>query len=108
MTQVFRLKRLIWHEKYQGYNRQFVYSLTSLSPKQALPKKLLAFSRRYWGIENGLHDRRDVTLGEDQTRLTVGISGHVMAAVNNLVIGLCLRNGYRNLAKARRILDAKL
>jgi hypothetical protein len=67
---------------------------------------LLDLVRQYWGIENGLHYRRDVTLHEDATRLTVGNAGHIMAIFNNLVIGLALQHGFRNLAKARRLFNA--
>jgi len=84
-----------------------VYGLTSLAPDKASPEKLLRLTRQYWGIENGLHYRRDVTLHEDGTRLTVGNSGHSMAILNNLTIGLCLNHGFDNLAKARRLFAAK-
>jgi predicted transposase YbfD/YdcC len=107
VAQVFRLEREVWHEKYQGRTRQVVYGLTSLAPDKASPEKLLRLTRQYWGIENGLHYRRDVTLHEDGTRLTVGNSGHSMAILNNLTIGLCLQHGHDNLAKARRLFAAK-
>jgi len=107
VAQVFRLEREVWHEKYQGRTRQVVYGLTSLAPDKASPEKLLRLTRQYWGIENGLHYRRDVTLHEDGTRLTVGNSGHSMAILNNLTIGLCLNHGFDNLAKARRLFAAK-
>jgi predicted transposase YbfD/YdcC len=107
VSQVFRLEREVWHEKYQGRTRQVVYGLTSLAPDKASPEKLLRLTRQYWGIENGLHYRRDVTLHEDGTRLTVGNSGHSMAILNNLTIGLCLNHGFDNLAKARRLFAAK-
>ncbi len=107
VAQVFRLEREVWHAKYQGRTRQVVYGLTSLAPQKASPRKLLALTRQFWGIENGLHYRRDVTLQEDATRLTVGNAGHNMAILNNLVIGLCIYHGFENLAKARRLFDAK-
>jgi predicted transposase YbfD/YdcC len=107
VAQVFRLEREVWHEKYQGRTRQVVYGLTSLAPDKTSPEKLLTLTRQYWGIENGLHYRRDVTLHEDSTRLTTGNSGHSMAILNNLIIGLCLDHGFDNLAKARRLFAAK-
>lgn len=107
VKQVFRLERLIWHEKHHGYTREIVYGLTSLSPQQASPKKLIRLLRSYWSIESGLHYRRDVTLHEDDTRLTLGQAGQIMAILNNLVIGLCIRNGHNNLAQARRRFSAK-
>jgi hypothetical protein len=41
--------------------------------------------RLYWGIENGLHYRRDVTLHEDQTHMTKRNAARVMACLNNLI-----------------------
>jgi predicted transposase YbfD/YdcC len=102
IAQVFRLERTVWHNRYQGRTREIVYGLTDLSPQNASPARLLALTRDYWGIENGLHYRRDVTLHEDATRLTVKQSGHNMAILNNLVLGLCLRRELNNLAQARR------
>jgi predicted transposase YbfD/YdcC len=107
VQQVFRLERTRWHSRYRGKTRQVIYGLTSLSPQQASPEKLLALIRKYWGIENGLHYRRDVTLREDATRSTIGNAGQNIAILNNLVIGLCLHNGFQNLAKARRLFNAK-
>jgi predicted transposase YbfD/YdcC len=107
VAQVFRLEREVWHAKYRGYTRQIVYGLTSLNPQEASAKKLLTLTRCYWGIENSLHYRRDVTLREDATRLTVGNSGHNIAILNNLVVSLCLQAGFDNLAKARRLFNAK-
>lgn len=107
VAQVFRIERLVWHERYQGRTRQIVYGLTSLLPQEASPKRLLTLNRDYWGIETGLHYRRDVTLQEDTTRLTLGNAGHNMAILNNIVVGLCLRNGFDNLARARRLFCAR-
>jgi len=107
VAQVFRIERVIWHEKQRGSTRKVVYGLTTLSPERASPKKLLALVRQYWAIETGLHYRRDVTLREDATRLTLGNAGHLMAILNNVVIGLCLQNGYKNLAQACRWFNAR-
>jgi predicted transposase YbfD/YdcC len=102
VAQVFRLERIRWHPHYRGKTREIVYGLTSLTPQRASPMRLLKVTRKYWGIENGLHYRRDVTLHEDATRLTVGQAGRNMAILNNVVLGLCMRKRLTNLAKARR------
>lgn len=107
VAQVFRLERTVWHNRYKGKTSEIVYGLTDLSPQKASPTRLLALARDYWGIENGLHYRRDVTLHEDASRLTVRHAGHNMAILNNLVLGLCLRRNLYNLAKARRHFCAK-
>jgi hypothetical protein len=49
-----------------------------------------------------LHYRRDVTLHEDATRMTVGNTGKVMAAINNLVLALIHQSKFHNAAQARR------
>jgi predicted transposase YbfD/YdcC len=107
-AQVFRLERHRVQTKRGAAHHEVVYGLTSLTPAAAPAAHLLALTRAYWGIENGLHYRRDVTFHEDATRLTQGHAGRVMAALNNLVIGLLRRAGYTNLAAARRRCDADL
>ena len=107
VAQVFRLERIRWHTRYKGKTREIIYGLTSLAPHQASPKRLLMLTREYWAIENGLHYRRDVTLGEDATRMTKGQAGRNMAILNNLVLGLCLRQGHSNVAHARRCYCAR-
>jgi hypothetical protein len=62
--------------------------------------------RNHWGIENGLHYRRDRRLKEDEFRLRVGKASRVMALLNNVVIGLVRQQGLSHLAAARRTYDA--
>lgn len=67
---------------------EVVYGITSLGPEQADAKRLLTLVRGHWGIENGLHYRRDVTLGEDASRIRKGAAPQVMAALRNALIHL--------------------
>ena len=106
VAQVFRLERIRWHPFFRGRTRQVIYGLTSRPPERSSPEHLLYLSRKYWGIENGLHYRREVTFHEDATRMTLGNAGRNMAALNNLVIGLCLRAHGSNVAQARRHFSA--
>ena len=108
LEQVFRLERERIAPKSGKHTREIVYGLTSLTPAEASPARLLALTRAYWGIENGLHYRRDVTFHEDGTRLTQGHAGLVMASLNNLVLGLLRLAGFTNLAAARRYCGADL
>ncbi len=106
VAQVFRLERIRWHPRLRGSTRQVIYGLTSRPPERSSPQHLLELTRIYWGIGNGLHYRRDVTFHEDATRMTQGNAGRIMAALNNLVIGLCLREHGLNVAQARRYFSA--
>ena len=85
-----------------------VVGITSLSSEKGSAKQLLEWTRGLWGIENGLHYRRDVTLNEDGTRMTNDNLAEAMAVLNNFVIGLTSKLGFRNLASAQRVFDAKL
>ena len=88
--QVFKLERRSTLTKTGAVQEQVVYGITSLTREEVSPHRLLQLTRSYWGIENGLHYRRDVTLHEDQTRLTRKNAARVMACLNNLVLGLLI------------------
>jgi len=68
--------------------RETVYGITSLSMEEADAGRLLALTRGHWGIENGLHYKRDVTLGEDASRVRREAAPQVMAALRNSVVHL--------------------
>jgi predicted transposase YbfD/YdcC len=107
LEQVFKLERHFTSLKTGQSIRQVVYGFTSLTKAEISPNQLLHKIRSYWGIENGLHYRRDVTLQEDRTRMTQGHAGQVMACLNNMILGLLA--GYRKqyfLPTIRRYLDA--
>ena len=107
LEQVFQLERRFTSTKTGEIQKQIVYGFTSLSRAEISPQKLLKHTRSYWGIENGLHYRRDVTLREDQTRMTKGNTAQVMACLNNLIIGFVLtKTNYPYLPDARRYFDA--
>jgi predicted transposase YbfD/YdcC len=67
---------------------EVVYGITSLSRGRADAARLLGLVREHWGIENGSHYRRDVTLGEDLSRVRKGSAPQVMAALRNTLIHL--------------------
>jgi predicted transposase YbfD/YdcC len=102
MEQVFQLERHFVYPKKGNVREETTYGITSLSPQRASPARLLEVARAYWGIENGLHYRRDVTFQEDRCRLRTGHAAHMMAALNNLAIGLIARCGFSEAPEARR------
>lgn len=107
LEQVFKLERRSITLKTGEIREQIVYGLTSLTREEVTPDRLLHLTRFYWGIENGLHYRRDVTLLEDHTRMTKGSMGQVMACINNLIVGILVaKKKYRFLPTARRYFSA--
>jgi predicted transposase YbfD/YdcC len=107
LEQVFKLERRFVAFKTGEIQDQIEYGFTSLTREEITPLQLLHNTRSYWGIENGLHYRRDVTLREDYTRMTKGKTGHAMACLNNLLLGILLsKKKYRTIPTARRYFSA--
>jgi predicted transposase YbfD/YdcC len=77
------------------------YAVTSLTASQATPAQLAGWIRGHWGIE-ALHHIRDVTHGEDASRIRTGNGPQVMAALRNLAIGILKPAGHASIAAACR------
>lgn len=108
LAQVFKLERTVTKKSTQKTTQETVYGITSLTPTKTSAAQLLELTQQYWGIENGLHYRRDVTLEEDATRITDDRRAETMAILNNFIIGLTSKLGFRNLASAQRTFEAQL
>lgn len=105
LAQVYRLERQFdWRRNGRSIKTtcEIEFGITSLTRQEVSPLILLNIRRAHWGIETGLHYRRDVTLKEDATRMTVGNAGKVMASINNLVLALIRQAKFLNAAQARR------
>jgi IS4 transposase len=87
---------------------EVVHGITSLGPDRADARRLLELTRGHWEIENGLHYRRDVTLGEDQSRIRKGVAPQVMAALRNTVIHVLAEVAAPSLAAAVRTMGHRL
>lgn len=81
-----------------------VYLITSLTPHHATPVRLLALIRGHWSIEVR-HRIRDVTFGEDHSRLRGGEAPQIMATLRNLALTLMRRAGHTAIAAYRRHLS---
>ena len=88
LAQVFRVERqtaLLASAKTRG---EVVYGVTSLSAPAAPAGRLLQLVRQHWGIENGLHCRRDVIFHEDAGRTRNWNLAQALATIHNLVLAL--------------------
>jgi predicted transposase YbfD/YdcC len=102
IAQVAQLTRTVTTRRTGKITQETVYLITTLSPAKASPERLLALIRGHWSIENSLHYVRDVTFGEDRSRLRTGQAPHILAALRNLTITLLHRAQYFEMAPARR------
>jgi len=52
-----------------GQKPEAEYLLTSRQPERLSARPWLDYQRAYWGIENGLHQRLDISADEDKSRV---------------------------------------
>lgn len=63
------------------------------------------FARRirgYWGVENKVHYGKDVTLGEDKSRIRTEPLPQIWSVARNLALNLYREAGFNNMAQAKR------
>jgi predicted transposase YbfD/YdcC len=83
-------------------SREVVYAITSLDHRQADPGLLAGWLQEHWGIENRVHHVRDVTHGEDASRIRTGTGPQLMAALRNTDLNLARLRGETNIAASQR------
>jgi len=76
--------------------------ITSVPRRRAGAAGLLKWVRGHWSIENRSHYVRDVTMGEDASRVRKDSGPQVMAALRNATIGWLRSTGLTNIAEALR------
>lgn len=108
LRQVFQLERQVYNPKKGTKTRELFYGITSVRHQPGCASQLLDWTRLHWGVENGLHYRRDVTLKEDATRMSHKHQAKVLATLNNFIVAIVRYMGFDNLAHARRVFQAKL
>jgi hypothetical protein len=96
---VFLLERYIYDTAGKPLGAVAVLGITNLTTGQADGAALLAYVRGHWSIE-ALHWLRDVVLGEDDSRMST--AARAMAALRNLVIGICRLAGITRISRRLR------
>lgn len=86
----------------QAVRRERAYAITSVPMSEANAATLLGWWRGHWGIENRSHYVRDVTMGEDASRVRTGSAPQVLAGFRNAAIGWLRLQGVDNVAEALR------
>jgi predicted transposase YbfD/YdcC len=90
--QVHRAKRI----KVSTETRYYVASFTDTA--SAFAERI----RSYWGVENKVHYVRDVTQGEDASRIRTPPLVQIWAIARNLALNLYRDFGFKNMAQAQR------
>ena len=101
-AQVMWVIRTRTHRKTGKRSREVVYAITSLDHRRADPGLLAGWLQDHWGIENRVHHVRDVTHGEDASRIRTGTGPQLMAALRNTDLNLARLRGETNIAASQR------
>lgn len=81
---------------------EYSFYCTSAAPGQYGAPQLLQIIRDHWSAsENGSHYRRDVSLGEDASRISGRTGAQVMATLRNLLLGLFELQKHRDQTPSR-------
>jgi hypothetical protein len=86
---------------HQGTQQEVGFLVTSPPPARARRRHLLAWIRGQWSVE-ARHWLRDVTVGEDRSRLRGGHAPQILAALRNLGLTRTRRTGAAAIAATRR------
>lgn len=86
---VWRERQELRQGKVVQETEEYAYYATSAAQQQYSARELMGFIRGHWAAtENGAHYRRDVSLGEDASRIGGRTGAFVMATLRNLLLGL--------------------
>ncbi|MGO9199600.1 MAG: hypothetical protein ACLQM8_03560 [Limisphaerales bacterium] len=112
---VWRERKELRQGKVTKESEEYSFYCTSAAQAQYSASQLLQTIRDHWSAcENGAHYRRDVSLGEDASRISAHTGAYVMATLRNLLLGLFELQKHRGKTKAhtfpgwrRRLTDSQ-
>jgi predicted transposase YbfD/YdcC len=100
--QAFVIERESTDKKSGKYSKDIAYGITSRTPDQADPKRVLETNRGHWCIENSCHYIIDWNYDEDRSRIRTGHGPENMTRLRRLAIGIIKSKGVRSVAQKMR------
>jgi predicted transposase YbfD/YdcC len=100
--QAFLIERHVIKKKTGEYSREIAYGLTSRTPQEASPQRVLQVNRGHWVIENGCHYVLDWNFDEDRSRIRVGHGPENITRLRRFAIGVIKSRGARSVAQKMR------
>lgn len=92
LAQVAQVTTRITHLSTGEVTTRVRYLVTSLTPAQATPRRLLTLSRGHWGIENRLFHVTDDSFGEDRHVLQTHGAGATLSLLRATAVNLLRGN----------------
>ena len=81
---------------------EIAYRITSRSPKQADPQRVLQVNRGHWTIENCCHYIIDWNYDEDRSRIRTGYGPENVTRLRRFAVGVIKSKGVRSVAQKMR------
>jgi len=96
------IQRETTNKKSGKYSCEIAYGITSHTPDQADPKRVLKTNRGHWSIENSCHYIIDWNFDEDRSRIRTGYGPDNMTRLRRFAISLIKSKGVRSVAQKMR------
>jgi len=100
--QAFVIERHCIEKKTGEYSLEIAYGITSRTPDQADPQRVLKVNRGHWTIENSCHYILDWNYDEDRSRIRTGYGPENMTRLRRFAIGVIKSKGVRSVAQKMR------
>jgi predicted transposase YbfD/YdcC len=98
LKQLIKVHRIVKTKKES--REQIAYYISSKKSNALLYSE---GTRLHWSIENCLHWVKDVTFGEDASKIRTRHAPQNMSTFRNMAINIFRKNNYNNLAQAKRL-----
>lgn len=103
--QAFVVERESIDKKTGKHSREIAYGITSRTPEQADPRRVLATNRGHWSIENSCHYIIDWNYDEDRSRIRAGNGPENITRLRRFAISIIKLKGARSVAQEMRHLS---
>ena len=102
VAQAFLIQRESTDKKTGEHSCEVAYGITSRTPEQADPQRVLTTNRGHWSIENSCHYIIDWNYDEDRSRIRTGHGPENITRLRRFAIGIIKSKGVRSVAQKMR------
>jgi len=106
--QAFLIERHSTEKKTGKKSCEIAYGITSRTPEQAHPERLLNVNRGHWTIENSCHYIIDWNYDEDRSRIRTGYGPENITRLRRFAIGVIKSKKVRSVAQKMRELTSNV
>ncbi len=105
VRQAFLIEREFIDKKTGKSSHDIAYGITSRTPEQADPQRVLTTNRGHWAIENSCHYILDWNYDEDRSRIRTGYGPENITRLRRFAISIIKSKGVRSVAQKMRQLN---